>query len=237
MGRRKKEEVTVQRHLRVPEKTDEGVQAEGERLGLPYNDVAVKFMQKGLRERIRKYKGFKEELMSEDWTCFECGREFKRGRLAMYDRNTGATMCPECAVENELTTKAAVKLYIKRLRLIRDNKALKIENEREAEKYIENMLIRTNKLVTLGILEKIPGLFEKAHERQKEWMRFREEQYEIEGKSEKETFEDFMRHDEEMITLLRSLKTEYERVMEERQRLLAEKAKKVKKKKKTVTAS
>ena len=234
MGRRKRDVEIAHKHLRIPKELDDVIEAEAEKQGLSYSDCAVKFLQQGLKTKTAKYRGFKEVLMSESWTCFECGRHFNRGRLAMYDQNTGATMCLECAIENELTTKAVVKLIIQVLRLKRDIKSLKIERAHNAEQYLEEHLEQTIKLSEVDhvkvFLETLTGM----KELRKKCMRY----FEItEIEEEKRLFEEITQLAENMKKRLRESQASYEKIIAEGRRLREEKIKKKKKRKEPVYAS
>lgn len=235
MGRRKKEREEIEKHVRMRKTFGESIEQEASQQGISFNKVLDKWLEKGFKAKALKYKGFKEESMTKPWVCFECGGHFKRGRTAFFDPNTGATMCIECAIENELTTKAVVKLIIKELRLKRNIKALKLQEKEDAQEYLEKMLSRTEKLMTLGITEKIIEFFKRAKERREQWMRYHEQNYKVEGKSRTDAFEDFMRTDEEVKAFLAIMKLEYEKAMRERQKLLEEKVRRERKRKKERT--
>lgn len=155
----------------------------------------------------------------------------------MYDAETGAAMCLTCAIEHEMTTKDAVKLIMQTLRLKRDIKALKTERQEDAEKYEEEFLERTGSLQKLAVTEKITTLIEEAKERKASWMRFYNQDYEIDGKSEKEAFEKFYRTEQQLISVLLDLQKLNEEALKTREKLLREKALKKKRKKKVEQAA
>ena len=222
MGRRKKTKETVERHVRIRKDFANEIEAEARRQEISFNQGLNTILEKGFRSRASKYKGFREVQMGKDFTCFECQRKFNRGTMAMWDRETGATLCLECAIENELTTKAVVRLIIQRLRLKRDIKALKVETEKNAEKYNQQYINQTENIAEITLFDKDLALKPKLETLMKQNLKY----FQITKiEEEKKLMNDIAELYQEIIVFLHNRKTEKNRIMSERQRLLEEKRK------------
>ena len=230
MGRKKNPEEFLQRHLRIPKKLDDPVATEGTKLGLSYNDVVIKLLWKGLKERVAKYRGFVEKIMSHDFTCFHCGRKFQAGKLAMYDAETGAASCIECAIRNKMTTKDRVKLLIMNLELKEDNRALKVERVKNAEEYRKDYIKQSSNIAEVTQYKKDE---ETTVSQIDDLMRKVLKLSQITNRTEeKELLDELARLKPEITSFLFDHKAERERILKERQRLLEERKKVLQKRKK-----
>lgn len=163
MGRRKKEVEMVQKHIKLSREISDQVEIVAEKENLSFTEALEKLAKQGLNRKAAKYKGFQEVIMSHDFTCFECQERKKAGKLAMYDAETGATICMGCAIDSEMTTRDVAKLIILKLRLKRDIKSLKIEKQRNAQEYLKLEVDIENKELIKRIFAELKEGKEKAY--------------------------------------------------------------------------
>ena len=150
--------MTVNKPLRISDDLAKRIEEEAERTGKSQNDVMNDWLEEGAKKTRAQYKGFVQRIMTFDYTCFKCDEKKEKGTVAMYDSETGACMCIECAITNKVTSPARVKLLVQKLEMKEDVRALKEEMKRLSEEYVQKELELINDLDKTEFASRLPEL-------------------------------------------------------------------------------
>lgn len=113
MGRRKKHEKFIEKHVRIPKSLADYIEAEAKRRSLSFTEVLNEILEKGVKKGDKaETEALKFIPLKYPGRCLKCQRNVEQGEWAYWGRGVGV-ICTDCFSERH-GDRATAKLVVKR---------------------------------------------------------------------------------------------------------------------------